>query len=217
MNIAGGMQILPWLEFVEGVLEKWTGEVLIVRIPAGLGIRILPGGELYRRLQRWRRLPRRMFRLYIFVYSSPATVHIVGFLFAEERMFLHRLLQIRGIGIRHALAILNHFSPEEFLERIRNEGPQALRNVRGFGEKLISRIFRELQEDSGDMSTSFPTQDGTFPSSLMLASSWLRALGLQPSEYREILQQWFVQHPDSTPEDAVKGVLQELGKSLIGG
>jgi Holliday junction DNA helicase RuvA len=59
-----------------------------------------------------------------------------------------RLIKINGVGPKVALAICSTFTPEMFVNIVKNKSVSALKQVPGIGPKSANRILVELEEFS---------------------------------------------------------------------
>jgi Holliday junction resolvasome, DNA-binding subunit len=72
-------------------------------------------------------------------------VKLLGFVSEEERDLFLKLIQIHGVGVKHALSIISNFSVEEFIEIIENGYVDRLTEIQGIGNKTAQRIIVELK------------------------------------------------------------------------
>ncbi|WP_297888678.1 Holliday junction branch migration protein RuvA [Sulfurihydrogenibium sp.] len=72
-------------------------------------------------------------------------IRLIGFKTKEEREIFNLLLQIHGVGEKHALSILSVFSVDEFQSILEEADINSLIKVQGIGKKTAQRIVVELK------------------------------------------------------------------------
>ncbi len=83
--------------------------------------------------------------VYTVVKIKEEEIRIIGFKTLEERQLFNILLQIHGVGERHALSILSKFSVEEFKNIVEESDVNTLTEVQGIGKKTAQRIIVDLK------------------------------------------------------------------------
>lgn len=78
-------------------------------------------------------------------------IHLYGFGSAIEREWFKILTTVQGVGVKMAMAILGHFSPEQIIHCVAAQDKKALTQVSGVGPKLAERIVVELKSIVGKM------------------------------------------------------------------
>lgn len=71
---------------------------------------------------------------------------LCGFSNTEELFVFKALLDVQGVGIRIAMAVLSKLSPQEFAAAVANQDVSLLCVVNGVGEKMARRILLELKD-----------------------------------------------------------------------
>jgi Holliday junction DNA helicase RuvA len=71
---------------------------------------------------------------------------LYGFLDQAEKKLFDKLIKINGIGPKVALAICSTFTPEEFVQVIKDKNLSLLKKVPGIGPKSANRILVELMD-----------------------------------------------------------------------
>jgi Holliday junction DNA helicase RuvA len=132
-------------------------------------------------------------------------INLYGFLNEESRDLFEVLLNVNGVGPRHALGIMSSLTPEDLATAVEIGDVGAFGTVSGIGKKIASRIILELK---GKMSSTL-THKQIDRSSHSQALEGLAALGYSTSEARQALG--LVDIPnDATPEELVRLALAEL-------
>jgi holliday junction DNA helicase RuvA len=73
---------------------------------------------------------------------------LYGFSRERQRRLFRSLLKVSGIGPRVALAILSGLSEEEFMQCIKNQDIDRLRQAPGIGRKTAERLCVELRDSA---------------------------------------------------------------------
>lgn len=110
---------------------------------------------------------------------------LYGFSREPQRRVFRSLLKVTGIGPRVALAILSGLSEQEFIDCIRNEDVERLRQAPGVGRKTAERLVIELRGKALLEHTGARGEKETVsaePDPVSEAVSALVALGYRPSE-----------------------------------
>ncbi|WP_455374352.1 Holliday junction branch migration protein RuvA [Limibacillus halophilus] len=79
-------------------------------------------------------------------------IHLFGFLEAAERNWFRLLLNIQGVGTKHALSILSVLSPDQLTQAIAAQDKTALTRASGVGPKLAGRLVLELKDKVANLS-----------------------------------------------------------------
>ena len=83
--------------------------------------------------------------VYTYLLIRQEDIKLLGFVSEEERDLFLKLIQIHGVGVKHALNIISNFSVEEFIEIIENGDVNRLIEIQGIGNKTAQRIIVELK------------------------------------------------------------------------
>ncbi|MCH2306833.1 MAG: Holliday junction branch migration protein RuvA [SAR202 cluster bacterium] len=144
-------------------------------------------------------------QLFTSLRMRPENINLYGFLNEESRDLFEVLLNVNGVGPRHALGIMSSLTPEDLATAVEIGDVGAFGTVSGIGKKIASRIILELK---GKMSSTL-THKQIDRSSHSQALEGLAALGYSTSEARQALG--LVDIPnDATPEELVRLALAEL-------
>ena len=74
------------------------------------------------------------------------TQYLCGFTNDEEINIFNALLDVPGIGVKSAMAVLSHLSIEEFATAVATQNTVTLCKVSGIGKKTAERILLELKD-----------------------------------------------------------------------
>ncbi len=126
---------------IEGVLEeKGPGWAVIktggfsfkVLVPESTGAKLgPPGGQV---------------RLNTFLYFREDNLALCGFTGPEELRLFAALLEVRGVGVKLALALLSAMSPAELVSCISRGDERRLRDIPGVGRTTAGRLILELKD-----------------------------------------------------------------------
>ncbi len=122
------------LEFIEGeVIESEENFAII--FASGFGIKINTPYKISLGKS----------RLYTYLSFKDETFKIFGFKTKNERDLFIKLININGIGVKHAFSILANLSVDEIINSIENQDVSLLTSVPGIGKKTAHRIVLELK------------------------------------------------------------------------
>jgi Holliday junction DNA helicase RuvA len=144
-------------------------------------------------------------QLFTSLRMRPENINLYGFLTPESRDLFEVLLNVNGVGPRHALGIMSSLAPDDLANAVEVGDVGAFGIVPGVGKKIASRIILELK---GKMSATLIHKqlDRSVHSQ---ALDGLSALGYSSLEARQALG--LVEMPDdATPEALVRLALAEL-------
>jgi len=144
-------------------------------------------------------------QLFTSLRMRPENINLYGFLNEESRNLFEVLLNVNGVGPRHALGIMSSLSPEDLATAVEIGDVGAFGIVPGIGKKIASRIILELK---GKMSATLIHKQ-IDRSAHSQALEGLSALGYSASEARQALS-LVETSDDPTPEELVRLALAEL-------
>ncbi|MCL2001200.1 MAG: Holliday junction branch migration protein RuvA [Planctomycetes bacterium] len=133
-------------------------------------------------------------------------MRLIGFADAEERELFRRLIELSGVGPSMALQILSGMSPREFALAVERQDAEALRKIKGVGEKTAKRIILELK----GAKTVLPADESGYPAAGTAgeAITALTTLGLSQSEATVRVEKALRQQPDLAVEELIKAALR---------
>ncbi len=118
----------------------------------------------------------------VFTYLKVAedAMRLYGFATERERELFRRLVEgVTGLGPSKAVAILSNIGVADFQKAVEEGDAEALKRVKGIGDKLASRLIVELK---GRLPDELAAGKGSEGASLERdATSALVALGYDPS------------------------------------
>lgn len=131
---------------------------------------------------------------------------LYGFITKQEREIFLQILKVNGVGAKMALSILSHYSVEQFLAIVQTSNLSALKNVKGIGAKIASKIMLEL----AGYTQSIQSQDNN--DNMKFAYEALMALGFKDSEIHLALQSLDSHSLTLPPNEMVKLALKNMKK-----
>lgn len=78
-------------------------------------------------------------------------IHLYGFVNVSERDMFRKVLQVKGVGTKMALAILSVLTPQQVIQAIIAQDKSAFKPVSGVGPKLAVRLVTELKDAFGSL------------------------------------------------------------------
>jgi len=84
-------------------------------------------------------------KIYTYLVFKDETFYLFGFKDKNSRKLFIKLIDINGIGVKHAFSILKNFSYEDFILAVENNRIDLISSVPGIGKKTASRIILELK------------------------------------------------------------------------
>jgi Holliday junction DNA helicase RuvA len=138
---------------------------------------------------------------------------LCGFLEKTDRLCFRQLLNVQGVGVRVALAILSVLTPDELMLAISAQDKTMLTRADGVGPKLAGRIVLELKDrlSAPNLNLEASSAAKAVPSHDALLG--LVNLGYGRSEAHNALQLALKDAPQSaTSSDLLRLSLQKLAK-----
>lgn len=147
------------------------------------------------------------YKLFIFNYIREDANKLIGFLEEKERKLFEMLLNVKGIGLSLALAILSTFSYNKVIELIVSEDVENLKKVPKLGEKKAQLIILDLKKKLKNIDMIRETKISSYLlDDLILA---LEALGYAKKDIDKIIEKTDLDKFSSI-EDAIKEVLKKI-------
>lgn len=107
---------------------------------------------------------------------------LCGFQNSYEMVLFKSLLDVPGIGIKSAMAILSVLSPEELAIAIATQNSEAFLRVSGVGKKSAARILLELKDKTALKLKDEAPVDNTDSDNINYAMLGLISLGYQRTQ-----------------------------------
>jgi len=90
-------------------------------------------------------------RLKTYLHVKEDALQLYGFTTDEEKIVFVRVLRVRGIGPRTALAILSSLPAMRFVEAVQNQDIGILSGIPGIGRKTAERLVVDLRDQFPEM------------------------------------------------------------------
>ena len=125
-----------------GIVDEILDEALIIDV-SGVGYQVFATSKLLQSAVVGERISVRV--LHIFKQDAQ---YLCGFQNGDEIGVFKALLDVPGIGVKSALAVLSTLSIAEFATAVAMQDAEALRKVNGIGRKTAERVLLELKDKS---------------------------------------------------------------------
>jgi Holliday junction DNA helicase RuvA len=132
-------------------------------------------------------------------------ITLYGFVSEGALRIFEKLLEVSGVGPRHALGLLSTMSPEGLALAITSEDTVALSRAPGIGKRTAARVVLELKEKLG-REWAVSLTSGGIQNDVVAA---LVALGYSPTEAGQA--QAGISTETASLEEQVRRALQRLG------
>jgi Holliday junction DNA helicase RuvA len=133
--------------------------------------------------------------------------YLVGFASEDDRFMFERLISVKGIGPKTALAALSGTVSSEIVKAINVGNVSFLKSLPGIGPKAASQIVLDLRgklvEDPDKKIPLTPIFDE--------AKEALKALGFKPKEVDDALK--FISPEEQSVQTIIRLALKRLGKA----
>ena len=125
---------------VHGTLDSIGDDHIVVRV-AGVGLQVYVPGPVTETLG----VVGEQVALHTTLLIRDEVPTLFGFPTAEGKRLFDLLLEVSGVGPRHALGLLSTMSPDEAAVAIVSSNADALSAVPGIGKRTAARIVVDLQ------------------------------------------------------------------------
>lgn len=145
-------------------------------------------------------------KIYTYQHVREDLIELYGFQAIDERLMFLKLINVKGLGPKGALAILAASTVSEVVSAIENGDPAYFRKFPGIGTKGSQQIILDLKGKLDFEPTSSKTSED-----LTNLISALKALGYNSAEIKTVTKDFKVSDYPSLGE-AVKAALKKLTK-----
>lgn len=90
---------------------------------------------------------------HVYEHIREDSYNLFGFVTEDELVFFKKILSVKGIGPKIALAILSGYTVQALVQAVNNEDLSILTNISGIGMKSAQRIILELKGKISSIST----------------------------------------------------------------
>ena len=145
-------------------------------------------------------------RIFVYQYVREDIIDLYGFSTIDERTMFLKLINVKGLGPKGALAILASSTVNEIILAVENGDPLYFKKFPGIGTKGSQQIILDLK---GKLDFSKETTSNN--EELKNLTNALKALGYSQSEIKAVTKEFKItDFPDLG--SAVKAVLKKLTK-----
>ena len=145
------------------------------------------------------------YQIYIYQHVREDLIELFGFSTIHERLMFIKLINVKGLGPKGALAILAASNESEIISSIENNNSLYFRRFPGIGTKVSQQIILDLKGKLNFDNNESSNED------LTNLISALQALGYNSNEIKSITKDFKVSDYE-TLGDAVKAALKRLIK-----
>ena len=144
--------------------------------------------------------------IYIHHHVREDAIELYGFHNNLEKDIFEKLISVKGLGPKGALAIIAQSTPEEIASNVKDQNDKYFNQFPGIGPKLSQQIILDLK---GKL--SFVDNSYTIDPRLEKISEGLKALGYTQADIKSVMKK-VVLNNDTTESDAFKQCLKLLKK-----
>ncbi|UOF92728.1 Holliday junction branch migration protein RuvA [Fodinisporobacter ferrooxydans] len=195
---------------LRGVIQSAESDCMVVEV-SGVGYQVFVMNTVLQQFHQGNS---------IFLYTYQAVredgIFLYGFLERMEKELFLLLQNVSGIGPKASMNILNHTSPEDFIQAVLEEDLSFLVGLPGVGKKTAQRFIIELKDKVewpalGKANRWEPSDSKLHPEFLPDVADALSALGYSEKEVRETLKQLQQEATTETNVQAwVKAALRKM-------
>lgn len=142
-------------------------------------------------------------RIYVHPVIHENAFDLYGFKTKAEKEFFLKLLTVKGIGPKGALAILADDDPVGFEDAVRRSDARYLQHIPGIGPKSSSQIILDLRYKFKSLAQGNPK--------LIKVRDALRSLGYKSTEIRQF-DDYLLSNQDLAIEELIKACLIFINK-----
>lgn len=142
--------------------------------------------------------------IYIHHHVREDAIELYGFATSLEKETFEKLISVKGLGPKGALAILASASPQDIFTATKNADHKFFIKFPGIGQKLSQQIILDLK---GKL--NFEEESTVQDERIEQVGLALKSLGYNATEIKNILKRLKLEH-DTTLSDAVKMALKML-------
>jgi len=154
--------------------------------------------------------------LYVNMQVREDNISLYGFLDEHEKEWFLKLISVKGVGPRLALAILSSLTPAQISSAIFIKDVSAFNKISGVGKKIAERLVTELKDKSSQQTSSLKlgaSEPGQTSSDISEdALSALSNLGYNRLDAYNIIQKIIATNSNISLSELIKLSLKELSR-----
>lgn len=135
---------------------------------------------------------------------------LFGFATKTEREIFRQLISVSGVGPNTARMILSSMNPDQIVSSIIQGNHQALKNVKGIGQKTAERIVVDLKDKFGKVMFGNEIISPLHNTNREEALSALIMLGFARNNSEKVIDKLMTQQSGLSTEELVKMALKQL-------
>ena len=192
------------LDYIKGEVTELTPASVVVET-GGLGYLIHISLNTYSALSGLKSC-----KLFVYEAIREDAHQLFGFIEKREReLFLH-LISVSGVGANTARMVLSSIAVYELEGIIASGNANALKAVKGIGNKTAERIIIDLKDKIKISGTATSTHTSALNETAQEAVSALTMLGFNQLASQKVVNKIFSEKPASSVEEIIKNALKML-------
>lgn len=197
------------ISYVKGRLIEKTANHLVVLV-GGLGLEVrAPAGTIDKAPEVGNEIT-----LYTCLHVRQDVMRLYGFESPGARELFMQLTSVSGFGSAKALSVLSVFSPDGFVQVVRDGDAEALTVIPGIGRKSAERLLLEMKDKVGPLLEEAPAVAPAMRRSMDEAAAVLEELGYSRREAFKALNRYPIGEGEPGVEEILKFVLRSKAREL---
>lgn len=135
---------------------------------------------------------------------------LFGFSTVKERQLFRHLISVNGIGVNTARMMLSSMNTDELLVAIVKENVNAIKQVKGIGQKTAQRVILELKDPLSKLDIEFINTNTISNKKHEEALLALQTLGFNKIIAEKAIEKIIENNPDASVELLIKQALKVL-------
>lgn len=188
------------IAFIKGIIHSYSNDSLLIE-NNGIGYRVYIANPMMVSL-------RAEVILYTYQHVREDAITLFGFTTIEEHDLFLRLISVKGVGPKTALAMLAACTVKHMIAAIENNDIKTLKSLPGIGNKAASQIVLDLKGKLVEEVVEIETKENQ---ELVDAIDALKALGYKNAELNSIKKELH-EHVDLSSDQYIRQALTILAK-----
>lgn len=153
-------------------------------------------------------------QIYTYLHIFDGGMNLYGFETQAEKELFLRLISVKGLGPKTAMAMLSKAGYESIIRSIENGDVSALKKMPGIGAKSASQIVLDLKGKlvQTELTSPKPNVNSKYSKELQDAIEGLKNLGFKQSELQSCVNKLY-ETPGLTTEQYLRLGLQLMAKA----
>jgi Holliday junction DNA helicase RuvA len=135
---------------------------------------------------------------------------LFGFSTIKERQLFRHLISVNGIGVNTARMMLSSMNTDELLVAIVKENVNAIKQVKGIGQKTAQRVILELKDPLSKLDIEIINTNTISNKKYEEALLALQTLGFNKIIVEKAIEKIIENNPDASVELLIKQALKVL-------